>query len=115
MAIKVYAIEDGMVHVFNDDFPDEYELNTGENATHGLFYTNKNYSKYILRFEYKWGKRIANNFDQWQYDAGCYYHVFDDKIWPKGIEYQVRYNHIENKKLHRRLCDRRYFFELVCR
>ncbi|WP_319501878.1 DUF1080 domain-containing protein [uncultured Draconibacterium sp.] len=97
LAEKVYAIEDGMVHVFNDQFPDEYNLNTGENATHGLFYTNKNYSKYILRFEYKWGSKIANNFDEWQYDAGCYYHVFDDKIWPKGIEYQVRYNHITNK------------------
>lgn len=97
LAKKVYAIEDGMVHVFNDDFPDEYELNTGENATHGLFYTNRNYSKYILRFEYKWGKKIANNFDRWQYDAGCYYHVYDDKIWPKGIEYQIRYNHLTNR------------------
>lgn len=96
MAQKVYAIEDGMVHVFKD-FPDSINLNTGENATHGLFYTNKAYSKYILKFEYKWGEKIANNFDQWQYDAGCYYHVYDDKIWPKGIEYQIRYNHITER------------------
>lgn len=97
LAKKVYAIEDGMVHVFNDEFPDEYNLNTGANDTHGLFWTNKKYSKYILRFQYKWGSKIANNFDQWQYDAGCYYHVFDDKIWPKGIEYQVRYDHTTNR------------------
>lgn len=97
LAKKVYAIEDGMVHVFNNDFPDKYELNTGKNATHGLFYTNKKYSKYILRFEYKWGTKIANNFDQFQYDAGCYYHVADDKIWPLGIEYQVRYDHTQKK------------------
>jgi len=96
LAKKVYAIEDGMVHVFKD-FPKEYELNTGENATHGLFYTNKKYSKYILRFEYKWGEGISNNFDQFQYDAGCYYHVADDKIWPLGIEYQVRYDHTKKK------------------
>jgi len=96
MAKKVYAIENGMVHVFKD-FPDSLNLNTGENGTHGLFYTNKKYSKYILRFEYKWGSKIANNFNQWQYDAGCYYHVFDDAIWPKGFEYQIRYNHITNK------------------
>ncbi|MBJ2175956.1 DUF1080 domain-containing protein [Aureibaculum sp. A20] len=96
MAKKVYAIEDGMVHVFKY-MPDSLNLNTGENATHGLFYTNKKYSKYILRFEYKWGTKITNNFDKWQYDAGCYYHVFDDKIWPKGIEYQIRYNHITNR------------------
>ena len=96
MAKKVYAIEDGIVHVFKD-FPDSLNLNTGENGTHGLFFTKKKYDKYILRFEYKWGKKIANNFDQWQYDAGCYYHVYDDKIWPKGNEYQIRYNHIANK------------------
>lgn len=97
LAQKVYAIEDGMVHVFNHEFPDNYELNTGKNETHGLFYTNKKYSRYILRFEYKWGKKIANNFDQFQYDAGCYYHVVDDKIWPLGIEYQVRYDHTQKK------------------
>ncbi len=95
MAKKVYVIEDGMVHVFKD-FPAEYELNTGGNATHGLFYTNKKYSKYIFRFEYKWGKGKANNFAQFQYDAGCYYHVVDDKIWPSGIEYQVRYDDTKN-------------------
>ena len=93
-AKKVYAIESGMVHVFKD-MPDSLNLNTGGNETHGLFYTNKSYSKYIFRFEYKWGKKITNNFDQFQYDAGLYYHVVNDKIWPIGIEYQVRYDHIK--------------------
>ena len=97
LARNVYAIEDKMIHVFNNEFPDEYELNTGKNDTHGLFYTKKKYSKFILKFEYKWGKKIANNFDEFQYDAGCYYHVYDDAVWPRGIEYQVRYNHLNNK------------------
>lgn len=96
MAKKVYAIENGQVHVFKH-MPDSLNLNTDRNDTHGLFYTNKKYSKYILRFEYKWGTKITNNFDEWQYDAGLYYHVFDDKIWPKGLEYQVRYNHITKR------------------
>ncbi|MEM7791723.1 MAG: DUF1080 domain-containing protein [Verrucomicrobiota bacterium] len=93
LAKRVFAIKDDMIHVFDDSFPDEYELNTGGNETHGLIYTEKVYSKYILRFDYKWGSRIANNFDEWQYDAGLYYHVIDDKIWPVGIEYQIRYDH----------------------
>lgn len=97
LAKKVYAVEDGMVHVFNKDFPKEYDLNTGENKTHGLFYTNKKYSKYILKFEYKWGSNIANNFNQFQYDAGLYYNVVDDKIWPQGIEYQIRYDHTKDQ------------------
>lgn len=96
MAKHVFAIENEMVHVFKDS-PDSLNLNTGDNGTHGLFYTNKKYSKYILKFEYKWGEKITNNFDKWQYDSGCYYHVYDDKIWPKGIEYQVRYNHVTNR------------------
>ncbi|WP_282165538.1 3-keto-disaccharide hydrolase [Cellulophaga baltica] len=95
MAKKVYAIDNGMVHVFKN-MPDSLDLGTGENGTHGLFYTNKKYSKYILRFEYKWGTKITNNFERWQYDAGIYYHVTDDKIWPTGIEYQIRYNHVSN-------------------
>lgn len=93
MAERVYAIEDGQIHVFNDQFPAEFELE-GENNTHGLFYTDKSYSRYILRFEYKWGSRIANNFSQYQYDAGLYYHVTNDRIWPTGVEYQIRYNHL---------------------
>ncbi len=96
MAAKVYAIEDGMVHVFKD-LPDGLELNAGTNSTHGLFYTNKKYSRFIFRFDYKWGKKTYNNFNQFQYDAGCYYHVADDKIWPVGIEYQIRYDHLKQK------------------
>ncbi|WP_299780765.1 DUF1080 domain-containing protein [uncultured Formosa sp.] len=96
MAKKIFAIEDDMIHVFNADFPNQYKLNTGENDTHGLIYSKKAYSKYILKFEYKWGNRIANNFNKWQYDAGVYYHVVNDAVWPVGIEYQIRYDHITN-------------------
>ncbi len=95
MAKKVYSIEKGIVHVYKN-YPDSFELNAGKNLTHGLFYTQKKYSKFIFKFEYKWGKKITNNFKQFQYDAGMYYHVYNDSIWPKGIEYQVRYNHIKN-------------------
>ena len=96
LANKVFAVEEGMVHVFNDEFPDKYELK-GNNDTHGLFYTNKEYSRFIFRFDYKWGKKVANNYHQFQYDAGCYYHVVNDRIWPIGIEYQVRYNDSTNE------------------
>ncbi len=96
LAKKVFAVEDGMVHVFNKEFPNPYNLG-GSNDTHGLMYTNKKYSKFIFRFEYKWGKTIANNYKQYQYDAGCYYHVINDKIWPSGVEYQVRYDDINDK------------------
>ena len=94
LAGRVFTVgQGGIVHVFGD-VPDGFELNTGVNSTHGMMYTTKSYSRYILRFEYKWGTKRFNNFDKYQYDAGVYYHVSDDKIWPSGIEYQVRYNHV---------------------
>jgi hypothetical protein len=96
MAAKVYSVDYGVIHVYKN-FPDSFGMAVDKNATHGLFYTKEKYSRYILRFEYKWGKKIFNNFHQFQYDAGCYYHVFNDKIWPDGIEYQVRYNHLTGK------------------
>lgn len=95
-AKKVYSVDNGVIHVYKN-YPDSFGMKVNKNATHGLFYTKKKYSQFIFRFEYKWGKKIFNNFHQFQYDAGCYYHVFNDKIWPDGIEYQVRYNHVTGK------------------
>ncbi|WP_231617418.1 ThuA domain-containing protein [Novipirellula aureliae] len=95
MAKKVFQVEDGMVHVFGDGFEDGYQLNiSSRSETHGLFYANKPYSRYIFKFEYKWGTKKVNNFNQFQYDAGMYYHVSNDKIWPSGLEYQIRYNSV---------------------
>lgn len=91
LAHRVFTIEDNAVHVFKE-VPEGSEVENGNNPTHGLFYTHDSYSRFILKFEYKWGDKIANNYNQFQYDAGLYYHVIDDKIWPKGIEYQVRYD-----------------------
>lgn len=97
-ASKVFAIEDGIIHVFNDEFPDSMDVGVGTKClTHGMFFTEKKYSKYIFRFEYKWGKKIANNFHEFQYDAGMYYHIIRDNVFPDGIEYQVRYNHLTNQ------------------
>lgn len=96
-ASRVFSIgENGTVHVFKNH-PDSFNLNKGNNKTHGLMYTEKSYSMYSFRFEYKWGKKITNNFNQFQYDAGMYYHVYDDKIWPNGLEYQVRYDNTKNQ------------------
>jgi hypothetical protein len=96
LAQRLFIIEDGMVHAFGG-LPDKYELDTGKNRTHGMIYTDRSYQRFIFRFEYKWGTKIANNFTQFQYDAGCYYHVSNDRIWPVGFEYQIRYNHLEKR------------------
>ncbi|WP_411827768.1 DUF1080 domain-containing protein [Luteolibacter sp. AS25] len=88
---RVFAIEDGMIHVFGEGWPDEIDLNEGTDATIGMMYTKKSFEKYHLRFQYKWGKKKANYFAKWQYDAGVYYHISDDKVFPTGVEFQIHY------------------------
>lgn len=97
LAKQVFTIDDGVVHVFGDAFPDEIDLNKGSDATIGMMYTLKEYEKFHLKFEYKWGSKIANYFDKWQYDAGVYFNIVDDKVFPTGIEYQIQYDHIKNE------------------
>lgn len=95
MAKKVFTINEGVIHVFKD-FPEGFGSKTDLNATHGMMWSDKKYSKFIFKFEYKWGKTLLNNSDVYQYDAGFYYHVKEPTIWPVGVEYQVRYNHIKD-------------------
>ena len=96
LAEKVFSVGDnGEVHVYKD-FEDGFQLNSGTD-THGMMWTKESFSRYSFKFEYKWGKKIFSNFDEMQYDAGCYYHVFEQEIWPSGLEYQVRYNHLTDE------------------
>src|SRR5476651_670503 len=75
VANKIFTPEGaGVIHVYKN-FPDGYQLNENKNDTHAMMFSLKKYSRYILRFEYKWGTKRLNNFDQFQYDAGAYYHV----------------------------------------
>ena len=98
VAKQVFKVnEQGWIHVFGEPFKDGHELDTGKNDTHGMIYSKKTYSRFILKFDYKWGKKRVNNFGKYQYDAGMYYHVYDDRIWPGGVEYQIRYDHLKNK------------------
>ena len=97
-AKKVYTIiEDGVLHFFRDLPAGSGNGPERRNAFHGVMATKKSYSKYHLKFEYKWGEKLVNNYDQYQYDAGVFYHIMKLEVFPKGLQYQVRFNHLENK------------------
>lgn len=92
---KVFCIdEDEVLHFFRD-LPDGYALED-HNALHGTMITKRSYSKYILQFEYKWGKKLVNNFKRLQYDSGLYFHISEASAYPLGIQYQIRYNHLND-------------------
>ena len=95
---KVYTIDDdGILHFYRDLPEGSGNAEENRNAFHGVMATKKSYSKYHLKFEYKWGKKLVNNYDQYQYDAGVFYHILELKVFPVGLQYQVRFNHIENR------------------
>lgn len=93
-AKKVYTIdEDGTLHFYRDLPAGSGNDQAHRNDFHGVMATKKSYSKYHLKFEYKWGEKLVNNYDQFQYDAGVFYHILDLKVFPVGLQFQVRYNH----------------------
>lgn len=94
---RVFSIsEKGVIHVYRE-FPDEYQLDSGENDTHAIMVTEKSFQRYHFKWDYKWGTKKVNNFGKYQYDAGMFYHVQKAKVWPQGYEYQVRYDHRKEK------------------
>lgn len=93
---KVFTIaDDGVLHIFRE-LPADYGNKTNVNSTHGIMVTQRNYSRYHLTFDYKWGPKLVNNHHEWQYDAGMFYHITKIKVFPDGLQYQVRYDHTKN-------------------
>jgi hypothetical protein len=80
----LFTIHDGMVHMYKDA-PDESD------QKFGYMITEKEYSHYHLRFQYKWGtKKFGGKVDA-KRDAGVLFHcIGPDGVWPKSIECQVQ-------------------------
>ena len=58
---------------------------------HGYIVTEKEYSNYHLRFQYKWGKKKFGDKVDAKRDCGLLYHVIGkDGVWPKSVECQVQ-------------------------
>jgi Domain of Unknown Function (DUF1080) len=80
----LFQIHDGIIHMYKD-------AAQGSKQPSGYIATEKEYSHYHLRFQYKWGtKRFAPRVDV-KRDAGLMYHMIDkDVVWPRSIECQVQ-------------------------
>lgn len=83
---------------------DAFSVNKEEKAIHayagkkngseqvpGCLVTKKQYSRYILRLEYKWLENRFSPRTDWDRDAGVLFHVHGNlkKLWPNSIEMQV--------------------------
>ena len=80
----VFKVHDGMIHIL--DIPV-----TGERQEFGYIATEREYSRYRIRFQYKWGKKKFPPRDRAKRDSGILYHfVGEDRIWPMSLECQVQ-------------------------
>lgn len=80
----LFTVHDGMVHMYKDA-PDKSRQNFG------YMVTEKEYSDYVLRFEYKWGKKKFGGKVGKKRDGGILFHcIGPDGVWPESIECQVQ-------------------------
>ena len=80
----IFAIEEGVIHVYPTQ-----EANS-EQTFAGMI-SNKDYSKYELNLEYKWGEKKFAPRDNFVRDAGVLFHLFGDNvIWPNSVECQIQ-------------------------
>ena len=79
------TVHDGMVHMYQNAPED------GSKVPFGVIMTEReDFSKFHLKFDYKWvGKRFPPRKEKLR-DAGLLYHCFGKKIWPPSIECQVQ-------------------------
>ena len=81
-------VENGSIHMYKDAPP-------GSAQPAGYIVTDKEYSNYHLRLEYKWGEKHFQPRLNTRRDAGIMYHVVGkDGVWPRCIECQIQENDV---------------------
>jgi len=59
--------------------------------TTDVIYTDKEYSHFILKLEYKWLKKRFSPRVNWERDSGLLFHIHGDltQVWPSCLEMQI--------------------------
>jgi hypothetical protein len=85
---NVFQASDGVIHVYKDHVD-------GSNVSYGCLTTEKEYSYFHLRMEYKWGTKKFPPRAEVRRDAGLLYHVVPPyDVWPRSIECQIQENDV---------------------
>jgi Domain of Unknown Function (DUF1080). len=81
-------IDQGQIHMYKD-------APAGSSQPAGYIITEKEYSHYHLKLEYRWGEKRFKPRANGRRDAGILYHVVGkDGVWPKSIECQIQENDV---------------------
>jgi len=77
-------IDNGAIHMYKD-------APEGSAQPVGYIVTDKEYSNYHLRLQYKWGEKRFAPRAKTKRDAGILYHVVGkDGVWPRSVECQIQ-------------------------
>lgn len=81
---KIFQVADGMIHVYRD-------TPAGKKMPFGVILSDKAYSEYRFRFDFKWGEKKFAPRTEAVRDAGLLFHVVGpEKVWPMSVECQVQ-------------------------
>jgi len=81
---NIVTVREGMIHIYRD-------TPQGSKVPFGYFSTQKEYSHFHLRFQYKWGEKKFSPRMEVVRDTGVIYHmVGPHKVWPRGVECQIQ-------------------------
>jgi hypothetical protein len=81
---KFFQVENGVIHVYKDQ-------PAGIAVPNGYIATDKEYSHYHLRLEFKWGAKRFKPRAAQRRDAGVLYHVVaPELVWPRSVECQIQ-------------------------
>lgn len=80
----VFDVNNGVVQAYKNTPP-------SEKVAFGGFITEKEYSRFHLRVEFKWGIKKFAPRQNAPRDAGILFHVMSpERIWPQGMECQIQ-------------------------
>jgi hypothetical protein len=80
----IFTVEDGVIHAFKD-------TPAGKQMPFAGVLTEKEYSNFHFRLEFKWGTKKFAPRQKEPRDAGILFHVVGpDKIWPQSVECQIQ-------------------------
>ena len=80
----LFSVENGAIHTYPIQEPDSSQPFAG-------IVTERSYSRYVLKLEYRWGEAKFKPRDEMVRDAGVLFHLHEEgNIWPASVECQIQ-------------------------
>lgn len=80
----LFHVEDGMIHTYPNEEPNSSQ-------PYGGIVTEKSYSSFVLKLEYRWGEAKFAPRENMVRDAGVLFHLHEEgNIWPASVECQIQ-------------------------